>query len=129
MVLTKVDAVELTNKWPEYQEKIESAMDTIMEASDAVMIEAKGLPTRTGPGPSKPGETSRLPTISGALVLLGAGLGGLGADKLLEQWRGATPAEPLATRSQQPIASRTVNSRRPMSSEEELIFKFGANNY
>jgi hypothetical protein len=121
-----MDAVELTNKWPEYQEKIESTMDTIMEASDAVMIEAKGLPTRTGP--SKPGETSKLPAISSALVLLGAGLG---ADKLFEQWRGAgaTAAEPSATRSQQHTPSRTVENWRPMNSEEELIFKFGAANY
>jgi hypothetical protein len=125
VVLTKVDAVELTNGWPKYQGEIENTMNTIMEACDAVMIEAKGLPTRTAIS-SKPGETSTLQTISSALISIGVGLGALQTEGLLEKWLWPTPrAEP----SQQLIPSRTVNERGPMSSEEDPMLKFGASNY
>lgn len=123
MVLTKVDAVELTNGWPKYQGEIENTMNTIMEACDAVMIEAKGLPTRTAIS-SKPGETSTLQTISSALISIGVGLGALQTEGLLEKWWG-----PRAEPSQQLIPSRTVNERRPMSSEEDPMLTFGASNY
>jgi hypothetical protein len=118
VALTKVDAMELTNEWPKYQEEIENTMNTIMEAADAVMVDAKGLPPpKTA---SKPGETSTFQTISSALVLISAGL---------EQWTSPRRLGASTSATHQLAPNRTVNGRGPMSSEEDLMLKIGPSNF
>lgn len=136
VTLTKWDALEMTNRWPEYQEQIRGASSTIREACDAIMIEAAGTPSpqssrRIEKYPSRSVTSQVLPVV----LSVAAGLVALEGPKVME-WLMAPPGpvaasipimpdfkrvEPSGTMPWQCPPSKSLPFRGPMSSEPEPI--------